>query len=81
VKKRRKRYSKVDKKPTNNITCFHRSNRSCVRPREKGGEALLKLWGSTIRITYTSCWENYKPLMATKNNEPLWQSFSHESLT
>ena len=45
------------------------------------GETLLKLWGSTIRITYTSRWEDYKPLMAAKNSEPLWLSFSHESLT
>jgi len=35
VKKRRRRYFKVDRKPTNNITWFYRSNRSCVRPREK----------------------------------------------
>jgi len=36
MKKRRRRYSIVDRKPTNNITWFHRSNRSPVRPREKG---------------------------------------------
>jgi len=32
----RRSYFKVDRKPTNNITWFHQSNRSCVRPREKG---------------------------------------------
>jgi len=31
LKKRRKRYFKVDRKPTNNKRWFHRSNRSCVR--------------------------------------------------
>jgi len=35
-KKRRRRYSKVDRKITHNITWFHQSNRSCVRPWEKG---------------------------------------------
>jgi len=45
LKKRRKRYSKVDRKPTHNITWFRRSSRSCVHPQEKGGETLLKLWG------------------------------------
>ena len=49
--KNRRRYSKVDRTPTHKITWFHRSNRSCVRPRRKEGETLLKLWGSTIRIT------------------------------
>jgi len=30
TKATRRRYSKVDRNPTNNITWFHRSNRSCV---------------------------------------------------
>ena len=34
-----------------------------------------------MRITYISHLEDYKPLMAVKNSEPLWLSFSHESLT
>jgi len=36
IKKRRKKYFNVDRKPTHNIMWFHRSNRSCVRPQEKG---------------------------------------------
>jgi len=47
---------------------------------EEGGETLVKLWESTIRIIYTSCWEDYKPLMIAKNSEPSWLSFSHESI-
>ena len=76
----KRRYSKVHKKSTHNITWFHRSNRPCVCPQEKGRN-FIKLWESTIRITYTSRWEDYKPLMTAKNSEPLWLSFSHESLT
>jgi len=54
LEEEKKFFFEVDRKPTHNITWFNRSNRSCVRPREKIGETLLKLWGSTIRITYTS---------------------------
>jgi len=68
------------RKPTHNITWFYCLNRSCVRSREKGRN-FIEIWGSIRIITSTSQWEDYKPLMATKNNEPLWLSFSHESLT
>jgi len=53
-KKKRRRYSKLDRKPTHNIMWFYQSNRLCIRSQEKGEKTLLKSWGSTIRITYTS---------------------------
>jgi len=74
LKKRRRRYSKVDRKPTNNIMWFHRSNRPCVRLGDKGrnfiktlGEYNKNYLHLTLRI--------YKPLMYAKNSEPLWLSF------
>ena len=50
VKKRRRKYSKVDRKPTNNLTWLHRIVRTFKGEERRN---FIKTLRNTIRITYT----------------------------
>ena len=76
---KKKRYSKVKKTniqfnvvpPIKQIVCtFTREGRNFIRTLREYNKKYLHF---TLK--------SYEPLMAAKNSEPLWLSFSHEFLT